>query len=127
MSTRTGRCILCGLAGALVSLSFAGCKKEEPKAPAPPAERQPEPPTGTEETAAATADVEAKLAAADAYDGTTDKVVSKCPICGLGMDGSSEHALEFSGYTLHFCTATCKQEFETHPTETILALQVPED
>jgi YHS domain-containing protein len=58
-------------------------------------------------------------------DGVTDKVVSKCLGCALAMDGSSEHALETSGYTLHFCSAPCKTGFEEDTTKAILALNIP--
>ena len=71
--------------------------------------------------------VEAKLAEADEFDGKTDKVVSKCASCTLGMDGKSEHALEVSGYTLHFCSEDCKTGFEKDTAKAILALKIPED
>ncbi len=37
------------------------------------------------------------LAKADAVDGTTDKVVGKCLMCGLGMDGKADCAAGRSG------------------------------
>ena len=71
--------------------------------------------------------VEAKLALADAADGTADKIVSRCAGCSLGMDGSSEHALELSGYELHFCSEGCKERFGAEPEKAILALAIPEN
>ena len=71
------------------------------------------------------ADVEARLAQADALDGAVDKVVSKCPACRLAMDGKSEHALEVAGYTLHFCSDQCKDKFAKDPTKEVLALKIP--
>ena len=71
--------------------------------------------------------VEAKLTEADKFDGTTDKVVSKCPSCALGKDGKSEQALEVAGYKLHFCSEDCKTGFEKDTTKAILALKIPED
>ena len=69
----------------------------------------------------------AKLAMVDKFDGKTDKIVSKCASCALGMDGKSEHALGVSGYTFHFCSEYCKTRFEQNTTKAILALQIPED
>lgn len=54
----------------------------------------------------------AVLKAADAHDGAEDHVVHECPGCMLGMKGSEEHAVEVEGYTLHFCSSTCKSGFE---------------
>ena len=76
---------------------------------------------------AASAEVEAKLAKADAFDGTEDKIVSKCPTCALAMDGKPEHALEVSGYTLHFCAAGCKEAFAKDITKSILDMEIPEE
>jgi hypothetical protein len=41
------------------------------------------------------------------------------------MDGSKEHALPVSGYTLHFCSAHCKKAWEKEPAKSILALKIP--
>ena len=56
------------------------------------------------------------LAAADAHDGTEDKVVSECSGCGLGMMGDPAHAVQHDGYELHFCSSTCASGFEADPT-----------
>lgn len=60
-------------------------------------------------------DIKARLAAADAADGATDNVVSKCATCALRMDGSAENELKLEGYTLHFCSAHCKETCAKDP------------
>lgn len=57
----------------------------------------------------------AVLAAADAHDGTTDHVVSECSGCSLGMAGDPAHSATHEGYTLHFCSDSCKAGFEADP------------
>jgi YHS domain-containing protein len=78
------------------------------------------------DTADLEADVLAKLAAADALDGKTDKIVTRCPSCALKMDGSSEHTLVAHGYTLYFCTDACKERFEADTTKALADLKIPE-
>lgn len=96
--------VLIGAAG------MAGCKKsEEPLSPA---------------DAKA---VEAMLARADMVDGKADKVVSKCAACALGMDGSKDNSFTISGYTMCFCSAGCKEEFEKAPSKAIMAIKIPGD
>jgi len=82
---------------------------------------------GEEAVEEAGAEVEAKLAAADAFDGTVDKIVSKCPSCALAMDGLAEHTLEVAGYKLRFCSAHCRESFAKDTTKAILALNIPEE
>lgn len=69
----------------------------------------------------------AVLKTADLYDGEEDKVISKCPACNLGMDGSAEHALHFDGYELHFCSEGCKEHFGENTEAAVLAMKIPED
>lgn len=57
----------------------------------------------------------AVLAKADAADGTSDHVVSNCAVCALDMEGSSDHTASLSGYTLHFCSAECRETFQHNP------------
>jgi hypothetical protein len=64
---------------------------------------------------AATAPDPACLAKADAADGAVDKVVHKCPACGLAMDGKAEHASQIAGYALHSCSAGCKAALDQDP------------
>ncbi len=68
------------------------------------------------------AQVEVKLAAADAADGRTDKVISKCASCRLGMDGDAQHASMHAGYELHFCSPECKTRFDADPDKIIAKL-----
>lgn len=72
------------------------------------------------------ATVEARLAKADAVDGKTDKVVAKCAACALGMDGNAEHSLQAHGYTLHLCSADCKEGFAENVDQSIMAMEIPE-
>ncbi len=111
MKTRLGHGVIGCLAVVLLLAATPGCRKETP----------------AEKDVDTKAAVEAKLAEADEFDGKTDKVVSKCASCALGMDGKSEHALEVSGYKLHFCSENCKTGFEKGTTKAILALKIPED
>jgi hypothetical protein len=62
------------------------------------------------------------LAMADAKDGTSDKVVTKCASCKLGMDGKKEHAVKFGEYELHFCTKACKESFTKDPEKLLAGL-----
>ena len=71
-------------------------------------------------------DLATQLALADAFDGAADHVVSRCLSCSLGMDGSPDHAMQFAGYELRFCSAGCMESFVADPEAKILALVVPE-
>jgi YHS domain-containing protein len=66
-----------------------------------------------------------KLQAADAADGTNDHVVAKCAVCGLVMDGTSEHVSRYAGYELHFCSAECKETFDHDPHAVLVRLPAP--
>jgi hypothetical protein len=68
----------------------------------------------------------AVLAKADAVDGTEDHVISKCPGCKLNMAGKASNAMQVGDYSLHFCSATCKDNFAAKGEEAILALEIPE-
>jgi len=72
-------------------------------------------------------DVEAQLALADASDGVVDHVVSRCPGCGLAMEGSQEQAVQWGGYEIRFCSAGCKESFEADPEAMLLALSIPDN
>lgn len=69
----------------------------------------------------------AVLAKADAADGTVDKVVSKCVTCMLGMEGKPEFAAAWGEYTVHLCSAECKETFTKDPEKALLALKFPEE
>ncbi len=121
MKTRWAHGVIGCLAVAFVLAGTPGCSKEKP------AQKESANEEGEAEKAVDTkAAVEAKLADADEFDGKTDKVVSKCASCALGKDGKSEHALQVSGYTLHFCSEDCMTGFEKDTTKAILALKIPE-
>ena len=68
----------------------------------------------------------ALLAKADAADGATDKVVSKCVTCMLGMEGQPDHAATYGEYTLHFCSEACREHFIKDREKALLALEFPE-
>jgi YHS domain-containing protein len=85
-------------------------------------------PSATDKSVNATAPSKAALAAlakADAADGKVDKIVSKCLMCMLGMDGKSENAATYGKYTLHFCSKTCKEKFLKDPETAVLAVKFP--
>ena len=65
------------------------------------------------------------LKAADAVDGAEDKVIGKCYVCGLGMDGSQEHSTEFEGYTCYLCSEHCKEHFAANAESVIAATPIP--
>ncbi|UCC32461.1 MAG: hypothetical protein JSU86_09300 [Phycisphaerales bacterium] len=111
MLTRSNCCV----AAIAVMVAVTGCRKE------PPAKERAKSDAETQSR------VVAKLAKADEYDGTIDHIVSKCPNCALHMDGTHEHVLQVSGYTLRFCAEHCKKEYEKDTANAILALKIPED
>ena len=63
------------------------------------------------------------LAAADAADGTEDKVVAKCAGCKLGMDGSADYALNVEQYEMHFCGTDCKSRFAEDTEQSVMAMK----
>jgi hypothetical protein len=114
-----------------LALLSAACGDEKPATPPAPPQAAAAPAPAPAPEAAATpvagapdeAALQAILASADAVDGTVDKVVSKCPGCRLGMDGHAEHSLLAHGYTLHFCSDTCKATSEPQIDTVITALK----
>lgn len=108
---------------AMLFLLGPGCKKEDAKETVKSADVAVKP-AAAAMTTEVRAEVERKLAKADALDGTTDRVVSKCLMCALRMDGSDEHTAELAGYTLHFCSESCKTYFEADPVAKVLAVQI---
>ena len=121
------RASIIALSGVLAFGFVAGCEKsQDAPQPAAPDAAQPAPSASATGSDPGDSGVEAILARADSFDGTTDKVVSKCAACGLGMGGSEEHALATHGYTMHFCSPGCKGQFETDTDKTILAMKIPD-
>ena len=51
------------------------------------------------------------LKTADAADGTEDKVATMCSGCALSMSGKAEHSVSVEGYSIHLCSAMCKEYF----------------
>lgn len=109
-----GLCL--GLVAAL--LLAAGCNREESAGGVD---------NGASASAGSDAQVTAILARADAADGTSDKVVSKCAGCSLVMNGKAEHDLKAHGYTLHFCSGMCRDGFAKDTTKSILAMKLPSE
>lgn len=68
-------------------------------------------------------DQAAVLAAADGADGSVDRVVHRCAVCSLSMDGEAKHASEHAGYTFHHCSAHCKETFDHDPHAVLKRLQ----
>jgi len=84
---------------------------------------KPSPPPMDNET---DANVQAKLAKADALDGQVDKIVAKCAGCSLAMDGSDKYPMPLAGYTLHLCSEQCKTNFGKDPAKKLLAIEIVE-
>jgi YHS domain-containing protein len=154
MLTRFTHWRTCGLVAAIVLMCVAGCGKEEPAKPKSAAKpqaaaktevaaKQTAPKTETEAESAAAGltglvketvasgvaelsdQLVAKLVEADKLDGKADKIIEKCAGCGLKMDGKSDHALEVSGYTMYFCSASCQQEFAKDLAKSIEEMEIP--
>ncbi len=66
-----------------------------------------------------------QLAAADAFDGNIDQVVSRCASCSLNMAGQASHALTLDGYLMRFCTGGCKDLFAGDPDKILGRLETP--
>ena len=62
---------------------------------------------------------------ADLLDGNKDKVIGKCYVCALGMDGSEKFACKVGGYTAHLCSKSCQQEFEKSTEDIVLHTKMP--
>ncbi|MBM3974663.1 MAG: hypothetical protein FJ301_11240 [Planctomycetes bacterium] len=80
----------------LVAFLLAACTAELPPPAAP---------------IAATPEMIAKLAAADAKDGTVDKCVHRCAGCALGMNGMATMPLQVGDYAMHFCKQACRDRY----------------
>lgn len=75
---------------------------------------------------ASDAEIVAKLAKADALDGTSDRMIMRCAGCRLRMDGSAEHQLKVAGFKMRFCSEACKTGFAENTAEKIRNLEIPE-
>ena len=65
----------------------------------------------------------AALAKADEADGASDKVVSKCLMCALAMDGSADIASKVGDYTLHLCSDKCKEAVDADPEKALASMK----
>ncbi len=108
------------LAIAFLMLAVAGCEGGNKEAPAPSGD-----PEITAVAPQPSAAGLAILAKADAVDGTTDKVVSMCIKCNLGMMGSADHVATLGDSQLHLCSAECKAGFEKAPEKELLSVNFP--
>jgi|GEM_PF-2465405 len=114
---------VCTFLLAAIAMSTPGCSKEkEAEAPKAPEASIAQKVTST----AQKAEMVAILAKADAYDGKTDKVVSKCAMCALHMNGQPKHEFEIEGYKMHFCSASCLDHCKKDPSKALLALKIPD-
>ncbi len=68
----------------------------------------------------------AKLAKADLLDGMEDKVVTRCAMCALSMDGMRDFTVKAAGYELLFCRQGCIDAFSEDVNKSILSLNVPD-
>lgn len=94
-------------------LLLAACGRVEAAGPAPESRA---PATPSQAALAA-------LAKADAADGTADKVVSKCVVCSLAMDGSPDYAATYGEYAVHLCSKECREAFLKDPEGILAALK----
>ena len=39
----------------------------------------------------------------------------KDPVCGMDVDPSTEHKTDYDGKTYYFCSAHCREAFESNP------------
>ena len=67
----------------------------------------------------------ASLKQADLLDGKEDKVVGKCYMCNLGMDGSEEFAVDIHGYKAHLCSEGCQVHFQGSADDVIASTDIP--
>jgi len=122
---------------ALMFVMVAACNKKDASAPKEPAKTadavkpaeateaaKPAATEGEATGATATVAMQAILAKADAMDGATDHVVSKCGMCALRMDGSDAHASKVGDYELHFCSSDCKESFDEDAEKAVMAFAV---
>ena len=71
-------------------------------------------------------EIVAKLALADEFDGASDHQIGKCYVCGLGMDGKPEFAVEVEGYTAHLCSDYCREQFANNWQSVVAETDIPE-
>ncbi len=67
-------------------------------------------------------EVKSRLGYADAFDGATDHVVSKCLSCQLQMSGNADYAVHVEEYSVNLCSDACRKAFVEDPTTLALAI-----
>ena len=112
--------LACFLAGTLV---VAGCNQDG--GPSPADSESDSDPADEASQVTVTPEMAEMLAKADALDGQTDKVVTRCASCELGMDGTKEYALRVGEYTMYVCQEDCKQAFGKDVAKSVMDMQVP--
>jgi hypothetical protein len=103
-------------------LLFAACTAESKPADAP-AQNAPAP-AAAPSLSPITEETLAKLAKADAKDGSVDKVVHRCAGCSLGMDGEAKWPLQVQDYMMHFCKQACLDRYAKDPAKAIAAMKI---
>lgn len=68
-----------------------------------------------------------KLSAADKLDGKEDRIVDRCFVCELGMDGSPDHTVRFQDYEVHLCSEHCRSHFKEHAEQVVTQTKIPID
>jgi YHS domain-containing protein len=69
--------------------------------------------------------VRTRLVAADLLDGTEDKIVHRCYVCALGMDGKEKNTAKYEGFEVHLCSQGCLEEFQANPEKVVLETPIP--
>lgn len=112
------------LLGAALMMVACGGGDAETVADAKPT--QVETPGGGEDLTT-NATIMATLNAADAFDGTADKVISKCASCALMMDGKPEMKADVAGFEMHFCSAPCQDSYKNDAKGRLETLKIPSE
>jgi YHS domain-containing protein len=68
-------------------------------------------------------EVLARMAEADAADGTVDKVIRKCVTCSLYMDGDAAYTATAHGYEVHLCSESCLDRFQRDPDRAVRSMK----
>ena len=90
---------------------FVACGGSASKSEAPAAAPEPKAAVAAVAPVVVDAAVLEALKTADAADGTEDKVATMCSGCALSMSGKAEHSVSVEGYSIHLCSAMCKEYF----------------
>ncbi len=104
------------LAGSLLAIACDPGASPQPAAQSPTAAT----------AGGADAEVLARMAEADAADGTVDRVIRKCMGCSLHMDGDPSHKATAHGYEAHLCSEQCLYRFERDPDAVVMSMKPPE-